>query len=183
MVLFERRSQVWMLVPSRKNSLMVGVKGLSAGRVKPPKVDVGRVNATAQGTAVVWLRSWDPGVGNSILPESVGFLSLCDAVVHQEGIRPACSAVAVQLRPVAVPGWCSIVSLSGVVPALKVSASPSNLEADSGKGSKLTLLHDEPGTRPCTQHHHWSLRSGHRRGRRIVATVSCYHMQRRIFHP
>ena len=105
-----------------QQSLDRGDKWLVCWERKARERKVCSRQAAVQWGSVEPLRSRNHLLLGARKPELVGGQCLVDTVVGQVSITPHSGSIAVQERPIAVPGWSTIVGLCGIMPAFPMSS-------------------------------------------------------------
>lgn len=93
-----------------------------AWQIKTGEGEVYGCQASLHRTGVVALRNGDLGDVNGLIPEGVRDECLLDSKLCDFWVCPVGSAVAIDERPVAVPGWGAVEGFGGVVVAFAVTA-------------------------------------------------------------
>lgn len=79
------------------------------------------IEAAIQGAGVVCLRRGDLLILDQMVPEILDFQSLLHTNFGQLSISPCYGAIAVKFGPIAIPGGCAEIGLSGIVKAFTMA--------------------------------------------------------------
>ena len=117
-----------------------GAKRLVRGQRHAREGGVGRLQAASEGGDVEAVWGADFLRGDLVAPEGLGGLRLRDARGGQVRVGPESRAIAIEERPVAVPGGGAVEGLSGVVIAVAVAAHEEEFIGDVGGASALQAV-------------------------------------------